>query len=69
MKSYFIEVPIEDQLESFFKRESFVTAIKGRFHKQKENISNIEDICDGKLYKNLSKSGGPLSHLLKNQFI
>ncbi|XP_070554078.1 uncharacterized protein [Ptychodera flava] len=60
-KSYFLEIPIESQLQNLFSRQSFVKLLKHRFTRFKKQASGIEDIYDGDLYKKLSGSDGPLS--------
>ena len=41
----------------FFKRPSFYTSLQHRFNRKKKEPSNIEDIYDGKLYKDLVTKG------------
>lgn len=60
MKSYFLEVPVEYQLENIFKRPNFVNLITHRFTRTCIS-SYIEDIYDGDIYKRLSRKNGPLS--------
>lgn len=60
-KSYFLEIPIEHQLQNLFKRSGFVNLLGHRFSRKKKNMMNIEDIYDGSVYRNLSKAGGVLS--------
>lgn len=42
--SYFIEVPIEEQLKSLFAKESFEEKLKFRFNRQKKCNDSIEEI-------------------------
>ncbi|XP_032239885.2 uncharacterized protein LOC5514473 [Nematostella vectensis] len=55
--SYFIEVPILQQLQLFFSRPSFYEDIQYRFKRNKRNNENIEDIYDGNLYHELCQHG------------
>lgn len=59
--SYSIEIPIENQLKSLFKREGFDEKLKFRFNRQKKNQDSIEDIYDGEVYQKLFTGNGPLS--------
>lgn len=59
--SYFIEIPLIEQLRDMFLRENFYDDLQYRFNRRKKNGENIEDIYDGKLYKEFSKEGGFLS--------
>lgn len=56
-KSYFVELPLVEQLQTFFKRPSFYSDIQYRFNRKKLNRDNIEDIYDGKLYKESFEKG------------
>ena len=56
-KAYFIEVPVVQQLATFFSRGEFYSSLQHRFHREKKNRNNVEDIYDGVLYKNLWKKG------------
>ena len=56
-KAYFIEVPEVQQLATFFSRGEFYSSLQHRFHREKKNRNNVEDIYDGVLYKNLWKKG------------
>ncbi|XP_053407190.1 uncharacterized protein LOC128559474 [Mercenaria mercenaria] len=58
-KEYFLEMPVESQLQSLFSQEDFYTSIQYRFTRtQKVTLS---DIYDGNLYKQYYENGGPLS--------
>jgi len=56
-KAYFIEIPVVQQLATFFSRRGFYSSIQHRFHRQKKRENNVEDIYDGLLYKKLSNEG------------
>ena len=60
-KSYFIEIPIKDQLKKILEKTGTVDSLKQRFKRKKKKADGIEDIYDGKLYCELAKEGGPLS--------
>ena len=55
--SYFLYFPIAEQLQLFFKRPGFYTSLQHRFNRKKYISSNIEDIYDGKLYRELVNKG------------
>lgn len=56
--TYLIEIPIIAQLRTLFKRSPFYKNISThRFNREKSDISNIEDIYDGSVYKHLESSG------------
>ncbi len=57
---YFLELSLEDQLRKLFERPSFYQHLQHRFNRNKLN-TDIEDIYDGKLYRDLSKPNGILS--------
>lgn len=56
-KAYFIEIPVVQQLATFFSRRGFYTSIQHRFHREKKRKNNVEDIYDGQLYKKLTNEG------------
>ena len=56
-KAYFIEIPVVQQLATFFSRNGFYTSIQHRFQRKKKERNNVEDIYDGLLYKKLSSEG------------
>ena len=56
-KAYFIEIPIVQQLATFFSRSGFYSSIQHRFQREKKNRNNVEDIYDGLLYKKLASEG------------
>lgn len=60
-KSYFIEIPVKHQVKTFLEKKGTVESLKHRFTRKKKKSVGIEDIYDGNLYRNLSKTGGPLS--------
>ena len=59
---YFLELSLEDQLKTLFERPSFYEHLQHRFKRSKAKKDNIEDIYDGKIYKEYFESGGILSH-------
>ncbi|XP_070201071.1 uncharacterized protein [Littorina saxatilis] len=59
--SHFIELPIADQIVSFFQKPGFLKDIQNRFVRCKESESAIEDIYDGEVYRRLSGEGQILS--------
>lgn len=62
--SYFIEVPIKEQLEALFKRPGFAEMLRHRSTRERHNPANYEDIYDGAVYKELTEDGG----FLENDF-
>ena len=54
-KAYFIEIPSIQQLQTFFSRDGFYNSVQHRFHWKKKHQNNLEDICDGALYRELSE--------------
>ena len=60
-KSYFLEIPVESQVQNLFKRENFVHQLSNRFTRIKKSENNIEDIYDSDIYKSFVKNNGPLS--------
>lgn len=55
--SYFIEIPIVDQLQTMFSRSGFYKDLQHRFNRKKQAQENIEDIYDGRLYRSLVRKG------------
>ena len=53
---------MEDQLKTLFEKPSFYDHLQHRFHRKKANEDNIEDIYDGKVYKEHFDCGKILSH-------
>lgn len=51
--SFFIEVPIINQICTLMKRQGFYNDLQHRFRRKKRNSKNIEDIYDGEQYKRL----------------
>lgn len=48
---FFIDMPLECQLQTMYKRPRFYEDLQQRFNPhRKKNVSNIEDIYDGRLY-------------------
>ncbi|KAK3909659.1 Halomucin [Frankliniella fusca] len=48
--SYFIEIPLLNQLQILFNRPGFYNQLQFRFLRQKKHANNIEDIYDGAIY-------------------
>ena len=44
--AYFVEIPILEQLRTFFTRPTFYEDLQYRFKRKKKVEDNIEDICD-----------------------
>lgn len=57
---YFLEIPVIEQVKSFFSQAGFFSSLQGRF-KRKRNQMTYEDIYDGEIYRNLFDNNGPLS--------
>ena len=55
--AYFVEIPILEQLRTFFTRPTFYEDLQYRFKRKKKVEDNIEDIYDGNLYKQLAGKG------------
>ena len=53
---------MEDQLKTLFEKPSFYDHLRHRFREKKGNEDNIEDIYDGKIYKEHFDCGKILSH-------
>ena len=60
--SHFIEIPIIEQIKSFFACPTFYADTQYRFKCRKKHPDSIEDIYDGEVYKALSQSGGFLEN-------
>lgn len=56
--SFFIELPLLNQLQAMFLRPNFVKKLQFRFHRVKKASNNIEDIYDGRVYKRFFGNGG-----------
>ena len=54
---YFIEIPIVNQLKSFFAKKGFFKDLQYRFDRKKKSETAIEDIYDGRTYKRLLDKG------------
>ena len=65
-KSYFIELPIKEQLQILFNRVNFTTLLLERFKRDTNNTNTIKDIYDGKIYQAFSRKGGQLSEEFPN---
>ena len=50
-RSYFVEISVEEELRSLFKRPGFYKDLQYRFQRQKLQPDNVEDVYDGKLYR------------------
>ena len=55
--AYFVEIPILEQLKTFFLRPAFYDDIQHRFKRTKKSRDNIEDVYDRQLYKELCAKG------------
>lgn len=55
--SYFLEIPILDQLRTLFKRRGFYNSLNYRFTREKLVQDNFEDIYDGEVYKTFFDNG------------
>ncbi|KAK3932635.1 hypothetical protein KUF71_013709 [Frankliniella fusca] len=55
--SYFIEIPLFNQLQILFSRPGFYNQLQYRFQRQKKHANNIEDIYDGAIYKEQVNNG------------
>lgn len=55
--SYYLEMDLEEQIKTHFKRKGFAENLQHRFTKEKMNPLNIEDIYDSQLYRELVESG------------
>ena len=55
--AYFVEIPILEQLRTFFRRSMLYEDLQYRFKRKKKVEDNIGDIYDGNLYKELSGKG------------
>ena len=60
-KQYFIEIPLEQQLQTLFQNDTFLEGLKHKKKRLKTMKNNIEDIYDGNVYRALSGPEGPLS--------
>ncbi|KAJ1531912.1 hypothetical protein ONE63_000555 [Megalurothrips usitatus] len=54
---FFIEMPIEDQIQTMLKRPGFLELLQHRFRREKQSPLNIEDIYDGEIYKKCFHDG------------
>lgn len=61
--SGFIEIPVFSQIQSLFNRPGFKESIQSKSKRVKKNESAIEDIYDGRIYKDLINRG-----ILLNEF-
>lgn len=57
---YFLQIPIIEQVQTFFAQTGFYESLQGRFMTGRNN-NTIADIYDGELYKTLVQNNGPLS--------
>ncbi|PIK52346.1 hypothetical protein BSL78_10775 [Apostichopus japonicus] len=55
--SYFIEIPIIQQIGTLFAKIGFYNDLQHRFQRKKQKTDNVEDIYDGYQYKKLFKPG------------
>ena len=56
-QGYFTEISILDQLRNIFNRPGLHAQLQHRFTRTKSNQSSIEDVYDGRLYKELLQPG------------
>ena len=56
--SYFLEIPIAQQIQNMFARKGFYNDLQYRFQRRKNNLMHIEDIFDGNVYKDHMKPSG-----------
>ena len=59
--SYFIHIPISEQIKSLFARKHFLSNLLHRFTRVKQNQDCFEDIYDGLLYRKLMSPNRILS--------
>lgn len=55
--SYFLEIPVEQQLRAMFQREGFYTDLQYRFTRNDQS-TKIEDLYDGDIYKKHVQNDG-----------
>lgn len=55
--AYFVEIPIIQQLKTFFARPTFYEYLQYRFKRKKKVKDNIAEVYNGKLFKELSAKG------------
>lgn len=53
--SYFMEIDIEDQLKLLLSDEKIIESLKYKSERVKMNVDGLEDIYDGRIYRNLEK--------------
>jgi len=51
-RKYFIEIPLEQQVQQFFRIQEFYSGIHHPFERKKKIEANIEDFLDGTAYQN-----------------
>lgn len=61
-KDYFIHVSMIEQIKKLFSREDFKDKLSYCIQRQKINNSNLEDILDSNIYKELSQPNQILSN-------
>ncbi|XP_043287735.1 uncharacterized protein [Venturia canescens] len=59
---FFVTLDLINQMERFFSIPNFVELLRYAKNRKKLNDNGIEDIFDGKMYKEMQKSGGFLSN-------
>lgn len=52
--NFFIVIPMKQQLRAMFENSNLSDLLAYRFNRQKKSEENVEDIYDGKLYKNIA---------------
>lgn len=60
-KSYFLEIPVVDQIKNLMAQEGFFNSLQHRFTRDVPD-GIYKDIYDGQLYKSYSSNNGPLSY-------
>ncbi|KAJ7378979.1 hypothetical protein OS493_018773 [Desmophyllum pertusum] len=58
----FLEIPVQEQLMSVLSGPGVIEKLNYRFTRQKQDENGIEDVYDGRLYKELSSENGFLSN-------
>ena len=66
--SFFIELPLQSQLQNLFSHTWFVKALQHRFTRKKTD-GNISDVYDGLMYKKHFENNGILSDIRNISFI
>ncbi|CAC5361428.1 unnamed protein product [Mytilus coruscus] len=59
--NYFLEIPLQNQIQNLFSQENFYERLQHRFTRNTPD-GTYEDIYDGKIYKSLNRENGLLSN-------